>query len=293
VQAPLEGQSELLVHVVVPFGQVACPHWPPLTGQVAPVLHPFGEQGPFPAAHGLPAEHSVAPSAQVLRLQTVQSLSARQMVFGALLQARTLGQSVFLVQVVVVVLLHVPPTIPQSLAEEQSVWSLLQWPTFAQSDCLVQAWPLTLQVPDCAGQVVLALAAVQLALVMLQVPGSAVHTGGAQFGVALHGFSGSGGRRLQPTGLYMVVQTAGWQVCVPGTLHTCGVVGLQVCGEVGQVWDVPLQVWAFVLPHVPPPQTPPPLPLHVAAAWLLQLPCAPPVQFPGSFVQSCSCELHV
>src|SRR6266851_595156 len=91
----------------------------------------------------------------------------------------------------------------------------------------------------------------------------------------------------------MFVQTGGWQVCVPGTLQTCGCEELHVCGEEGQVWEPPLQVCGFLLPHEPPPQTPPPLPLHVAATKPLHTPCAPPLQLPGSFLQSCSCELQV
>ena len=63
------------------------------------------------------------------------------------------------------------------------------------------------------------------------------------------------------------------QVCVPGRLQTCPNGPLQVCGEVGQVWNVPLQVSGRELPQVPK--------LHVATVAPLQAP-APPEQADGA-----------
>jgi hypothetical protein len=109
------------------------------------------------------------------------------------------GQSVLVLQASPV-LLHWPAPTAQSLAAVQTFWSMLHLPLLGQSDCCMQLAPLLLQAPGCAGHAVLALAAVQLALVMLQVPGSGVHTGGAQVVTGTQGFSGSGGSRLQPGG---------------------------------------------------------------------------------------------
>jgi hypothetical protein len=212
-QVPL-GHCELKVQVA-PFW-----HVPPLTGQSPPVLHDFAEQRPLPGQLVL-FVHAVAPSGQVFWLQAPgmaahcalevhdvfagllqmpQSVSNRQTGFGMVLHVPALGQSVFLLQAPPL-LLHLPPMIAQSLADAQRLPAVLQWPTLEQSDCCMQLAPLTLQAPGCAGQAVLALAAVQLALVMLQVPGSGVQTGGAQVVTGVHGFSGSGGSRLQPGGL--------------------------------------------------------------------------------------------
>jgi hypothetical protein len=57
------------------------------------------------------------------------------------------------------------------------------------------------------------------------------------------------------------------QVCVPGRLQTCGNGPLQVCGAVGQVWNVPLQVSGRELPQVPK--------LHAATVAPLQDPAPP------------------
>ncbi|HEX7272035.1 MAG TPA: hypothetical protein VF420_07795 [Casimicrobiaceae bacterium] len=96
------------------------------------------------------------------------------------------------------VLLQAPPMIAQSLTDEQRLPRTLQVPTFGQAPCDMQLKPLMLHAPGCCGQLALL---VQLALVMLQVPGSGVHTGGPQVVVGVQGFSGSGGSRLQPGGL--------------------------------------------------------------------------------------------
>ena len=86
----------------------------------------------------------------------------------------------------------------QSLTDWQVLPRTLQLPVAGQSAGPMQALPVRLQAPACAGQFALL---VQLDLVMLQVPGSGVHVGGPQVVVGTHGFSGSGGSRLQPGGL--------------------------------------------------------------------------------------------
>ena len=50
---------------------------------------------------------------------------------------------------------------------------------------------------------------VQVAAVIVHVPGLGVQTGGRQFVVGVQGFSGSGGSRLQPGGLKPGVHTGG------------------------------------------------------------------------------------
>jgi hypothetical protein len=69
------------------------------------------------------------------------------------------------------------------------------------------------------------------------------------------------------------VQACVVQVCVPGRLHTCDSGPLQVCGAVGQVWNVPLQVSGRELPQAPK--------LHTATVAPLQAP-APPEQADGA-----------
>jgi hypothetical protein len=71
----------------------------------------------------------------------------------------------------------------------------------------------------------------------------------------------------------VTVQACVVQVCVPGRLHTCDSGPLQVCGEVGQVWNVPLQVSGRELPQVPK--------LHTATVAPVQAP-APPEQADGA-----------
>ena len=92
--------------------------------------------------------------------------------------------------------------------------------------------------------------------------------------------------------------TGGWHVCVPGTLHTWANGPLQVWGEVGQVWKMPLHCWACLLPQVPALQTgvllqapAPPLhaealnPTHDPMTAPLQAAGLAPWQFPGSLSQ--------
>lgn len=100
------------------------------------------------------------------------------------------------------VLLHLPPRMAQSLTDVHRFPRVLQVPMLGQDPVLTvpQGAPLTLQAPGCGGQAVLALAAVHVALVTLQLPGLSTHTGGAQVVSGVHGFSGSDGRRLQPGG---------------------------------------------------------------------------------------------
>ena len=138
-------------------------------------------------------------------LQTPQSASNRHTVFALLLQTPTSGQSVFLVQALPF-LLHVPPMIPQSLCIVQTLLSMLQLPAGWQSDCCVQLLPVKLHEPATGRHWASAwpwvrLPPPQLVFVILHVPGLLVHTGGAQVVVAVQGFSGSGGSRLQPSGL--------------------------------------------------------------------------------------------
>ena len=117
------------------------------------------------------------------------------------MQFPELGQSLDLVQAWPV-LLQVPPMIAQSFTDWQRLSKTLQWPISGQLACAMQLAPLTLQAPGCGVQTAAAFAAVQLVPNrMLQWPGSGVHTGGAQVVIGLHGFSGSGGSRLQPGGL--------------------------------------------------------------------------------------------
>jgi hypothetical protein len=131
-------------------------------------------------------------------LQAPQSVSNRQTVFPALLHLPTSGQSVFLVQAMLVLTLQWPPWIGQSLLFLQTPLSMLQRPTLPQSAAVLQAAPVTLHAPGNVGQLALL---VHAAFDVLHVPGSGVHTGGAQVGIAVQGFSSEGGRRLQPGGL--------------------------------------------------------------------------------------------
>ena len=95
-------------------------------------------------------------------------------------------------------MLHVPPMIAQSLTDWHVLPRTLQLPVAGQSDCCMQLLPVKLQAPGWAGQLALL---VQLDPVRLQLPGSGVQVGGPQVVVGTHGFSGSGGSRLQPGGL--------------------------------------------------------------------------------------------
>lgn len=125
-----------------------------------------------------------------------QSAAERQ-TFPVLLQANC-GQSLLLEQVCVGLRLQCPPRTAQSLADVHRLPRLLQWPTSTQSDCPMQALPLTLQAPACGTQLA---SDVQDRLVwIVHLPGSGVHVGGGQVWIVEHVFSGSGGSRLQPGG---------------------------------------------------------------------------------------------
>jgi hypothetical protein len=88
--------------------------------------------------------------------------------------------------------------IAQSLTAWQVLPRTLQLPLAGQSAGPMQLLPVRLHAPGCAGQLALL---VQVEPVRLQVPGSGVQVGGPQVVVGTHGFSGSGGSRLQPGGL--------------------------------------------------------------------------------------------
>jgi hypothetical protein len=94
--------------------------------------------------------------------------------------------------------LHVPPCTAQLAAVVHDCPSTLQWPTGPQSAAPMQLAPLMLHAPGWAGQFAFD---VQLAWVILQLPGSGVQTGGAHVVTGVQGFSGSGGSRLHPGGL--------------------------------------------------------------------------------------------
>lgn len=163
------------------------------------------------------------------------------------------------------VLLQWPPMIAQSFTDEQIFFRTLQVPTLVQVACDMQLAPLMLHAPACWGHAVPAFRAVQTALVMLHVPGSSVHTGGAHVVFALQGFSSEGGSRLQPAGVYVTVHTCGRQVFVPGSWQVWLNGPLHVCGEVAQVWAVPLQVCALEPVHFWPLQEAATEPLHAPA----------------------------
>jgi hypothetical protein len=195
-------------HSAPPDTQV--PPW--IAGQLAVLAHDFRVQAPPP--HWAVVAQTVAPSAQVFWLQVPwvhcavdvhtnpagllhwpQTVASRQNSAALLLQLPADGQSESLVQVLLGVRLQVPPRMAQSLGCVQSLLSLLQWPSLAQSETCMQLVSVRLQRPGCGVQSEFC---VQLLLVwMLQVPGL-----GVQFcpTVGVQGFSGSGGRRLQPGG---------------------------------------------------------------------------------------------
>jgi hypothetical protein len=125
-----------------------------------------------------------------------QSEFKRQAAFP-IWQLPAAGQSVLLLQTWLV-LLQWPPMVAQSLTDVQRFKAMLQLPAFGQSDCCMQLAPLLLHAPGCGVQSEFW---VQLLVVwMLQWPGSGVQTGGAHVVTGAHGFSGSGGSRLQPGG---------------------------------------------------------------------------------------------
>lgn len=116
-----------------------------------------------------------------------------------MLQWPACTQSELCWQATAVWILQWPPERAQLAFDWQLAWVILHLPTCEQSLADMQLVPFTLQVPGSAGQLAFE---VQLTPVwMLQFPGLGVQTGGAQLVVPVHGFSGSGGSRLQPGGL--------------------------------------------------------------------------------------------
>jgi len=107
------------------------------------------------------------------------------------------------------------------------------------------------------------------------------------------------------------VQTGGWQVCVPEGMHVWANGPLHVCAAVGQVCDVPLQVWPRGLLHlgaVMPlhtgamkPLQAPAVPVHSGATAPLQVPTVSPLQTgpekplqaPGALLQVWAMALQV
>jgi hypothetical protein len=177
------------------LGQVFCWHLPPVNGHWAADWHTV-----------TPSLHSPFFAGQVTAVwQTAlggllqwpgQSAFTRHAA-PPVVQLPAAGQSVFLAQTWLV-LLQWPPMIAQSLTDVQRFNAMLQWPMLGQFACDMQLAPLMLQAPGCGTHWE---SWVQLVPVwMLQWPGSGVQTGGAQFVTGLHGFSGSGGSRLQPGG---------------------------------------------------------------------------------------------
>jgi hypothetical protein len=165
------------------------------------------------------AEAEVQDALSMLQVPAIVGQFALEVQTVALwmLQWPALGQAELLVHDVPVWMLQCPPRIEQSDAVAHVVPVLLHVPTLPQLAADMQLAWLMLHWPGCAGQLA---SDVQLAWVMLHVPGSGVQTGGAQVVTGLQGFSGSGGCRLHPGGLYEMVQTGSWHVCVPGRLQT-------------------------------------------------------------------------
>jgi hypothetical protein len=170
VQAP-PPQSAVVAQTVVPLAQVFWLH--------VPWVHCAADVHTWPA--GL--------------LHWPQTLASRQNNAPLLLQFPADGQSESLVQVLLGVRLQVPPRRAQLLESVHSLLSLLQWPSGEQSAADMQLVSVRLQRPGCGAQSEFCVQL--LAVWMLQVPGF-----GVQFWptVGVQGFSGSGGRRLQPGG---------------------------------------------------------------------------------------------
>jgi hypothetical protein len=127
----------------------------------------------------------------------VPQSAAEMQTFPVLLQANC-GQSLLLEQVCVGLRLQWPPRTKQSLTEVQRLPRLLQWPMSTQSDCPMQALPLTLQAPACATQ--LAFDVQERPVWIEHLPGSGVHTGFGQFWTGVQVFSGLGASSSQPGG---------------------------------------------------------------------------------------------
>jgi hypothetical protein len=185
-------------------------------------------------------------------LQTVFCVAAVHCVPEGVTQVPAATQGLVVPLQAAPVRLQVPPWIAQSLpfACVHDSPSLLHLPICAQAPADMQGLASTLHTPGWFGHSPGSMPwIVQLPPVMLQVPGLGVHTGGAHCCVELQGFSGSGGSRLQPGGVYTVVHTGGWQVCVPGRVQVCVSGPLHVWDVKLQDWGVPLQVCGPVL-HV-------------------------------------------
>lgn len=191
------------------------PPW--IAGQLALLAHDFVLQGPATPAlvQSVRLEHTVVPLAQVFWLHVPcvhcavdvqarpagllhwpQTDASRQNSAALLLQLPAEGQSKSLVQVLLGVLLQVPPRIAQSLAWVHSLLSELQRPSGEQSVADMQLVNVRLHKPGCGVQSEFC---VQLfAVWMLQVPGLGVQV---FWTLGVHGFSGSGGSSSQPGGL--------------------------------------------------------------------------------------------
>jgi hypothetical protein len=137
----------VVVHAVVPLGQVFCAQAPPLTaGQLLPSVQDFVVQAPLAGQFALLA-HAVVPSGQVFWLQVPlmvvhcatevhtwpggllhwpQSVGTRQTVAPLLLHVPTPGQSVLNEQVILFLTLQCPPSTAQSLTDVHRLPSVLQ-----------------------------------------------------------------------------------------------------------------------------------------------------------------------
>jgi hypothetical protein len=209
-------QLALDVHAVVPFGQVFCAQVPPVTaGQLAPAVQAL-------AVHASPPQsavvaQTVVPLGQVVWLHAplivvhcatevqawpggllhVPQSAAEMQTLPVLVQANC-GQSLLLEQVCAGLRLQCPPRTAQSLTEVHRLPRLLQWPMSTQSDCPMQALPLTLHAPACGTQ--LAFDVHERPVWIEHLPGSGVHTGFGQFWTGVQVFSGLGGSSSQPGG---------------------------------------------------------------------------------------------
>jgi hypothetical protein len=139
---------------------------------------------------------------------TVFCVAAVHSVPAGLAQVPAAAQGTVVLLQAAPVRLHVPPRTAQLGASGlHESPSLLQWPIAGQGP--EQLAPVMLHTPGWGGHAGSLPWIVQRAPVRLHVPGLGVHTGGWHFCVVVQGFSGSGGSRLQPSGLNSVVQTGG------------------------------------------------------------------------------------
>ena len=148
----LPGQSLFLVPAFPAFAppaQARVWHSPPVNGHwaadwhtVTPLLH-----SPFFAGQVAAVWHTALGG---LLQWPGQSAFTRQAA-PPTVQLPAAGQSEFLPQTWLV-LLQWPPTIAQSLSDEQRLPAMLQLPIFGQSDCCMQLAPFLLQAPGCGVQ---------------------------------------------------------------------------------------------------------------------------------------------